>query len=110
MNNLFRLILIGGLSLFAVLVVALGMARNVNALLGPAQLILFVIAVLVYLLPTMLAMYRDCKATAWIAASNVLLGWTILGWFAVLGWAAAGRVRALPPMVTPPRVHPAPSH
>jgi Superinfection immunity protein len=110
MNNLLRLLVLGGLCLFAVLIVALGMARNIQALLGPAHLILFVLAVALYLLPMLLAMYRDCEAAAWIAAVDVLLGWTVFGWFLTLGWAAGGKVRALPARAVPPPAHPVPGH
>jgi len=93
MNNLLRLGLIGGLAACAIVVIALGFVRHDADLLAPVNLLLFVLGAVVYLLPTGLAMYRDCKATVWIALVNVLLGWTILGWFAALGWAASGRIR-----------------
>lgn len=110
MNNLLRLLAIAGIVACGIVVVALGFARHDADLIGPVSLVLFVLGALVYLLPLGLAMYRDCKSTVWIALVNVLLGWTILGWFAALGWAAAGKVReAAHPMVTPPS-HPVPGH
>jgi Mn2+/Fe2+ NRAMP family transporter len=107
MNHLLRLILIGGLSACAVLVIGLGMAHNDSALLGPLHLGVFVLAMVVYLLPTGMALYRDCEKVVWIVALNVFLGWTIAGWFAALGWATAGRVRTLPPHGIPgnPALH-----
>ena len=103
MNNLLRLIFIGGLSACAVLLIALSMAGNTGALLAPAHLLLFVLAAVVYLLPTGLAVYRECRATIWIGLVNVFLGWTVIGWFASLGWAASGKARfPAQPITSPP--------
>lgn len=102
MNNLLRLLVIGGLSGCAVLLIALGMAQNTGALLAPVNLLLFLIVAVVYLLPLALAVYRDCRATLWIGLIDVFLGWTVIGWFAALGWAASGKVRDVPPKVAPP--------
>jgi len=99
MDNLVRLIIVGGLLTFAVPMLALGMVRNDTDLLGPVHLLLFVIAVAVYLVPTALAFYRNCIAAVWIAVVNVFLGWTIFGWFVSIGWAASGKVRTLPPTI-----------
>jgi hypothetical protein len=41
--------------------IALGMTRNNADLLAPAHQLLFAIAAAVYLLPTALAFYRNCK-------------------------------------------------
>jgi len=110
MNNLLRLVVFVVLIVGAFIVVSVGLARNDAALLAPVNLILFLLAMAVYVLPSGLALYRDCKATAWIVAVNLLLGWTIIGWFAALGWAAAGHVRpATRPVGTPP-THPVPGH
>jgi T4 superinfection immunity protein len=110
MNNLLRVILIGGLVACAIVVAALGLVRHDADLMAPVNLVLFVVGILVYFLPTGLAMYRDCKATAWIAVVNVLLGWTILGWFVALGWSAGGQIReSVHPIATPP-THPIPGH
>jgi len=92
MNKLLRLLIIAGLAACAIVLVALGFVRHDVDLLAPVNLVLFVLGVLVYLLPTGLAMYRDCKSTAWIAVVNVLLG-----------WAASGRIREPGhPIGTPP--------
>ena len=103
MNRLLRLFIVGGHLTFAVPMIALGMTRNNADLLAPAHQLLFAIAAAVYLLPTALAFYRNCKSAVWIAVVNVLLGWTIFGWFVSIGWAASGKVRTLPPAIaTPP--------
>ncbi|MGO9323335.1 MAG: superinfection immunity protein [Terracidiphilus sp.] len=110
MNNLLRLLVIVGLGAGAIAMVALGLERHNADLLAPLNLLLFVAAVLVYVLPTGLAMYRDCKSTAWIVVVNLLLGWTIFGWFVALGWAAGGKIREPFHPSAPPPVHPVPSH
>lgn len=110
MNNLLRLLIVVGIIACSIVVVALGFARHDADLIGPVDLVLFVLGTLVYLLPTGLAMYRDCQATVWITLVNVFLGWTILGWFAAMGWATAGKVRAaVHPMSAPP-THPVHGH
>ncbi len=104
MNHLLRLSVVGGLIASAVLILAVGLARHDADLLAPVHLILFVLGIAAYLLPTMLALYRNSKATVWIAVLNVFLGWTLFGWFIAIGWAAGGEVRALPFTVpTPPK-------
>lgn len=108
MNNMLRLLVIGGLAGCGVVVVALGLERHNADLLAPVSLVLFVAGVLLYLLPTGLAMYRDCQAMVWIAVVNVLLGWTIFGWFVTLGWAASGKVREAAHPMGAPRTHPMP--
>jgi hypothetical protein len=90
--------------------VALGLQRHNADLLAPVNLVLFVAGVLVYLLPTGLAMYRDCKSTAWIVAVNLLLGWTIFGWFVAMGWAASGKIREPVHPIGAPPVQPMPGH
>jgi hypothetical protein len=110
MNNLLRLLLIVGIVACGIVVVALGFARHDADLMAPVNLVLFVVAALVYLLPTGLALWRDCRSTVWITLVNVFLGWTILGWFAALGWSAAGKIREpMHPVGTPP-THPVPGH
>lgn len=110
MNQLLRLAAVGGLVAAAILIVAMGIAQHDAALMGPVDLIFFLIGVVVYMLPTELAMYRDCKALAWIALVNLTLGWTILGWFAALGWAARGSVQPPASTLTTPPARPATGH
>lgn len=38
--------------------------------------------VIVYVTPSILALYRDTRHSMLIAAFNVLLGWTVIGWAA----------------------------
>ncbi|HKN21367.1 MAG TPA: superinfection immunity protein [Terracidiphilus sp.] len=110
MNNLLRLLVIVGIVACCIVVVALGFARHDADLMGPVNLMLFVLGALVYLLPTGLAVYRDCRSMAWIALVNVFLGWTIVGWFAAMGWATTGKVRMPVHPVSMPPTHPMPGH
>jgi len=109
MSHLLRLMVVGGLAALAVLAFAVGLARNDAALLGPVHLLLFVFAIGFYLLPTGLALYRDCNASGWIAAINVLLGWTLFGWVVALGLAATGKSRPVTRILPPPE-HGVPAH
>lgn len=110
MNNLIRLFVLGGLAAFAIVILALGLARNDAELLAPLNLLLFALVAVIYLSPTGLAVYRDCRAAVWIALVNILLGWTILGWFAALGWAVSGKMRSVRPATLVPPTHPAHGH
>lgn len=109
MNNLFRLFVAAGVSAAALLVLFVGLARHDADLLAPLNLLLFVIALAVYLFPTALAVYRDCTSAWWIAVVNIFLGWTIFGWFIAAGWAAGGKVKAGAP-IPGPKSHPLPTH
>jgi lysylphosphatidylglycerol synthetase-like protein (DUF2156 family) len=102
MNNLFRLIVVGGVVVLAVLGIAVGMARNTAHLMAPINLLFFLVLVGLYLLPTGLALYRDCKAIVWITMVNVFLGWTMFGWVVAIGWAAAGKADTRTPTITAP--------
>ena len=96
MNNLLRLLIVCGLNAFAILIIAVGLGRNNVDLLVPVNMILLALGAAFYVLPTVLAMYRNCQAAVWITVVNVFLGWTILGWFVAIGWAATGKSRTQP--------------
>ena len=52
-------------------------------------LILLLILALFYFLPTVIALMRQHKDAPAIAAINILLGWSVVGWFASFIWALA---------------------
>ena len=56
------------------------------------SLILAVLLVLVYFVPWLIATGRSHKNTGAIAALNLLLGWTLLGWIAALVWSLTDNV------------------
>jgi len=104
MTHQFRLFVAAGVSLAALLILLAGLAQQDANLMAPLNLLLFLLAVAVYLLPTVLAFFRDCESALWIAVVNVFLGWTVFGWFIAIGWAAQGKVKPIAPR------HPLPSH
>ena len=54
-------------------------------------LLLWALMLGVYLLPTIVAWVRDHRKLYAIAAMNVMLGWTILGWIGALIWALTAK-------------------
>jgi hypothetical protein len=52
-----------------------------------AGLFVWVIAALVYLIPSMVAAWRRHHNALAIVALNLLLGWTFIGWAVALVWA-----------------------
>lgn len=110
MNNHFRAFFAAGLIAFAILVIAVGLTRYTAALLPPTHLTTFIALVVGYLIPSGLALYRNSTAIGWITALNVLLGWTLFGWFIALGWAAGGKTRVLPVVTSAPHIRPAQQH
>ncbi|MGA8085748.1 MAG: superinfection immunity protein [Terracidiphilus sp.] len=102
MSHLFRLFAAAGLAAFAVLVIVVGLARHNADLLAPFNFFALIVFMVLYIVPTALALYRNCRATAWIAALNILLGWTLFGWAIALGWAASGKVAEVHPTLPSP--------
>jgi hypothetical protein len=92
MSHLFRLFLAAGLVAFVILAFAFSLVTHGIDVLAPSQLFVFLFLLVLYVVPTALALYRNCRTTAWIAALNILLGWTLFGWVIALGWAASGKV------------------
>lgn len=108
-NNLFRLFMAVGLCFLALLLLLVSLARHDENLLAPLNFFMFLVLVAVYLLPAVLAFYRECESALWITLIDVFLGWTLFGWIIALGWASGGKTRLLPPTGHPPS-HPLPSH
>ena len=107
-DGLLRLFLAAGLGFLAVLLVLISLARHNESLLGPLDFFMAAVILAIYLLPAIVAVYRDCASVVWIVLLNILTGWTILGWIAALGWANGGKPRTLPPAGHPP-AHPLPT-
>ncbi len=68
-------------------------------------ILLGIAGLLVYLIPSMIALKRGHPQTGAICALNLLLGWSLLGWVASLIWAltkpASTKVNAPPNQATP---------
>ncbi len=47
----------------------------------------FVVGLVVYFVPTIVAGFRNHTQTVAIFALNLFLGWSLLGWVAALVWA-----------------------
>ena len=50
-------------------------------------LVTIVVLIAIYLVPIGVAYWRDARRFTAIAATNLLLGWTIIGWIGALIWA-----------------------
>jgi hypothetical protein len=61
-------------------------------------IVLFLLALGVYFVPTIVAITRNCKSRNGIEVVNFFAGWTFIGWVVALAWAASGEVNphALP--------------
>jgi hypothetical protein len=49
--------------------------------------------ILLYVLPTIIALCRHHRSAAAIALVNLLLGWSVIGWFFALIWSLANSGR-----------------
>ena len=54
-----------------------------------------VLALAFYMLPTVAAKARRHRNSAAIALTNILLGWTVIGWIIALIWAFTGNLEPL---------------
>lgn len=99
MSQPFRLLMAATLAAFVILAIAVRLARPNADLLAPFHPLLFLVVVIFYVVPSALALYRNCTAAVWIETLNIFLGWTLYGWVIALGWAASGKTR-IPPSST----------
>ena len=56
------------------------------------SIIVLLLIVLIYMLPTFIAFGREHPRRQDIAVVNILLGWTLIGWIGVFLWASLTRV------------------
>jgi hypothetical protein len=76
--------------------------HELNLIGKTAAVLFFVAAPALYLLPLYEAWRRQHRSLAALAALNVLLGWTLLGWVGALVWALASPAAAAPAPAPPP--------
>ena len=50
----------------------------------------FIISLVLYFLPTIIAVVRHHRNLLAIVLVNIFLGWTVIGWFVALIWAIVG--------------------
>jgi len=58
--------------------------------------IMLMLVVIIYMLPTLIAFGREHPRRVEIFVLNILIGWTLIGWFLVFLWAALARVEDQP--------------
>jgi Superinfection immunity protein len=61
-----------------------------------ANIIMLLLIVLIYMLPTLIAFGREHPHRQDIIVVNLLLGWTLIGWIAVFLWALLTRTEEEP--------------
>jgi len=54
------------------------------------NVILLIIVIALYLLPTLIASARDHVSRRRIGILNLLFGWTLIGWILLFLWASLG--------------------
>jgi threonine/homoserine/homoserine lactone efflux protein len=58
-------------------------------------LVVILIAIAIYFLPTMIAVGRGkAQGQAGVFFVNLCLGWSVIGWFVAFIWACSGETRA----------------
>jgi hypothetical protein len=60
------------------------------------NVIMLMLILILYLLPTLIAFGREHPRRGEIAVVNIVVGWTLIGWIIVFLWAALGRTEAQP--------------
>jgi hypothetical protein len=63
---------------------------------GPWELLVLLIVLSIYFVPTIVALVRKVKNAAAIIILNVFLGWTFLGWVGSLVWALTAQKNTSP--------------
>lgn len=63
---------------------------------GTPDVGLMAVVVIVYLLPSLLALMRRHRSLPAIVFVNTVLGWTVVGWFWAMIWSLTGNVRPSP--------------
>ncbi|MDR3263092.1 MAG: superinfection immunity protein [Clostridiales bacterium] len=57
------------------------------------QWVTSVVALIVFLIPSIIAVKNRHRQVFWIILLNILLGWTLIGWIIALIWALNSRRR-----------------
>jgi hypothetical protein len=64
--------------------------------IGTLFLLAFIIGLVLYFLPTLVAAKREHPNGLAIFVVNLFLGWLLVGWVVALAWACTGETRARP--------------
>jgi hypothetical protein len=54
--------------------------------------ILLLLCVIIYMLPTVIAYARDVPSRRTITVVNIIFGWTLIGWFIAFLWAMLAEI------------------
>jgi hypothetical protein len=57
------------------------------------KFILLMLFIGIYFIPFSIAQSRHCNSRFGVFCVNLLIGWTLIGWFAAIIWACASPVR-----------------
>ena len=57
---------------------------------GVGLLLLGLIVLLLYFLPSIVAIRRHMRSALGVMVVNFFLGWTLIGWVVALAWAVSG--------------------
>ena len=63
------------------------------------EVIWFIVAIAAYLLPAIIAGQRGHPSHTAIAVLNIVLGWTLIGWFLALIWSLTGPGKPAPAII-----------
>jgi hypothetical protein len=80
--------------MFAILVIFALVTLVLATTLPVSSVFVFAAIVIIYFVPTGIAMSRQHRNTAAIVAINILLGWMLLGWIVALIWSLTDNVVA----------------
>jgi hypothetical protein len=69
-----------------------GGRRECGMLDNTTTVVLLILIVAIYMLPTLIANARDHPRRRQITVVNILFGWTLVGWLVAFFWAAMGPV------------------
>lgn len=102
-NRILNIIIIGGIVLIVVIFLIINYAGKTNSVSSEIQglenaskmvictmilmLVIFAIAICVYLIPTFVACKKKHPYTTGIVLINIFLGWILIGWVGALVWA-----------------------
>ncbi|MFY0676059.1 MAG: superinfection immunity protein [Neptuniibacter sp.] len=79
--------IISGLLLLVFAIAFVLFGSDPRAINGAVAIVLLFIGVIVYLLPSVIAVNRQHVSHKAIVALNILLGWSMLGWITAFIWA-----------------------
>lgn len=60
---------------------------------APEGVVVLIIALAIYFLPTIVAMIREHMSKGAIFALNLILGWTLAGWLFAFIWSLTGNTK-----------------